>query len=236
MTEEYRNLMNSWAVKHKEETDKEYYEYHQKRKNESGYVPKNNFKFDGIVSDEEYNNSAKKILFVAKECNLREHLDKESFELNDDKFFVKEYYNWKKAGEKTWKNDIFMQGISMMANLLLDSEDNKKIEPNKDYNVLGKIALINLNKRGGYNNCIWKTLEEYTKKYAKEIFNQIKLINPDIIVCCGKSVKWLLEEYVLLDSDMKGIQILDAYHPSYHRISDVEKLKYLKKQIKSVKK
>ena len=101
--------------------------------------------------------------------------------------------------------------------------NNEYSTPHKDISELSGMAFMNLNKRGGYDYCVWETLEGYVKKYRKEISEQIRIIDPDIIVCCGESVKWLVENYKLAED----AKIKCSYHPSFFSVSDSEKLSFL---------
>lgn len=91
--------------------------------------------------------------------------------------------------------------------------------------MLQSVAVVNLNKRGGYAYCVWDTLNNYVKTYQDFIRRQIGMIQPDLIVCCGYDVKWLLNEYTLAPDCDKVVWV---YHPSYFAISDSDYLNQLK--------
>ena len=116
---------------------------------------------------------------------------------------------------------FFLNGLAMLANAILD---NNYTTSNKDITALFNTALINLNKRGGYNYCVWETLEGYVDRYQEQIKKQIAFINPDEIVCCGESVYKLVKDYHLADDRV----VRCAFHPSYFSVSDIGKLHFLK--------
>ena len=72
---------------------------------------------------------------------------------------------------------------------------------------------------------MWETLNAYVQAYQHFIRRQIQLIQPDLIVCCGYDVKWLLSEYDLAPSCG---QVVWVYHPSYFAISDADYLSQLR--------
>lgn len=119
----------------------------------------------------------------------------------------------------------FSYRLSLLANAIISADTENYSIINKNHDVLQSVAVINLNKRGGYAYCVWDTLNTYVKKYQDYIRVQISMINPDLIVCCGYDVKWLLDEYKLAPS---GSNVIWVYHPSYFAISDSEYLNQLK--------
>jgi len=206
----------------KQESDLDYENYHIKKRGMSGYIPKESFFIDGIICEEEYKNAGNKVLYIAKECNAWEYdkqnvVNKEN-RLNMSEFFVRKEL---KKGDKT--KNRFLKGMAMLHNAIINNDYST---PNKNISSLSSSAMINLNKRGGYSWCIWNTLEKYVEEYQEYLRNQISAINPDVIVCCGESVKYLVDKYSLAE---ECIDIRCAYHPSYFLVSDVEKLRFLKK-------
>lgn len=217
--EERNKFFEEWAnLHHTQETDDEYYEYHKKKKGEKGYIPKDNFYYDGILFEDKYANASKKILFIAKECNaydINKKYDAIDKITTDDDFWARNEVT--EIAENRASYSVFLHGLAMLANAILN---NNYTTPNKDITALYNAALINLNKRGGYNYCVWETLEGYVKKYQKQIRKQIDYINPDEIVCCGESVNKLVKQYHLADNRI----VKCAFHPSYFAISDKAKI------------
>ena len=53
-----------------------------------------------------------------------------------------------------------------------------------------KIAAININKHNGGRSISYKELEKKYRLFKDTIVTQVKLIKPDIVICCG--VFWLI--------------------------------------------
>lgn len=120
----------------------------------------------------------------------------------------------------------FSSGLALLANAIL----NENFEtPEKDISALRYVAFMNINKHGGFTEC--KTdLRGYAKIYKDLIDREIKIISPDIIVCCGSGVRDCLSN---VDS-CKSIPVLEVYHPSYWLVKDTDKLKKLEDEFKSI--
>lgn len=202
-------------------------EWKAEQKSEKEYKVSNvdigSFTFDGAISPEDYFSAKDRILFVSKESDEGGKNKNYYINQNTDKFWLKNVYLQK---ERTTK---FSSGISMLANALI-SNDFKT--PNKSHDVLKYISFINLNKRGGYSSCDWKVLKKYVETYRRRISYEIKLLNPTLIVCAGKWLKWYLEEVVELKGKYK---IIEVYHPSYFIKSNNEHLKKLEEEIVKIR-
>lgn len=61
-------------------------------------------------------------------------------------------------------------------------------------------------------------------KYHSYIEQEIRIIAPDRIVCCGDGVRWLLDKYVEISPK---VQFITVSHPSYFALSDSEYLHQL---------
>ena len=92
---------------------------------------------------------------------------------------------------------------------------------------------MNLNKRGGFTKCHQRILREYVQKYRDLIEEEIKIISPDIIVCCGVGIRDdLLKKYVHIPDE--NVPVLEVYHPSY-AISYENFLSKLKTEFEAIK-
>ena len=213
-------LLKDWKDKHISESDEVYKSYCS-----NSHIPKETFMEDGIVNDYQYSTAEKKILFIAKEANWYSASETSGEFQNrslNSTFWLRDV-----ATEKT-ASTMFSNKISTLANAILDGNYT---DPNTNYEILSKIAFINLNKRGGFSCCVWETLEGYVKTYSSYISQQIELISPSLIVCCGWGVKWLLDKYIRLPSHTK---VITVYHPSYFALSYEEYLYQLECAIKGV--
>lgn len=171
------------------------------------------FTFDGAISPEDYFSSKERILFISKESNLGQG---KKFQ---NEFWLKNVY------ENKSKETQFSKRLSMAANAIYNHDF---INPNKSHDVLKFAAFMNLNKRGGHSRCNTETLKKYISTYKDRIIEEIEILNPTVIVCAGRCLKWYLEEIVALDKKHK---IIEIYHPSYYIKSDVEHLKKLEEEI-----
>lgn len=206
-------LLPLWKLAHKCEVNTDYI---------AGNVPVYAFLPDGIINEESFAKSSPRVLFIAKEAYwYGEHDDDKAAAKNAETVMF--WHRRVAYGEVP--ETIFSKRLSMLANAIFN-DDFKTI--NKDHAALRSVAVINLNKRGGFVGCVWKTLEEYVKRYAEFISQEIELISPELIVCCGDGVRWLLENYIRLDKQTK---VISLYHPSCWSISDEKYLQMLQKAL-----
>lgn len=187
-------------------------------------ISKNNFIPDGIIDEASYMQSPTKILFIAKEaaCLKEENTIEKNFETaqNDDFWCRRVVLGEEKRGTG------FSSGLALLANAIL----NENFEtPEKDISALRYVAFMNINKRGGFTECKTK-LSDYAENYKDLIDREIKIISPDIIVCCGSDVRTCLSN---IDS-CKSVPVLEVYHPSYWFVKDTDKLKKLEDEFKSI--
>lgn len=195
----------------------------QHKESDLGYlgnnIPPNMFLPDGVIDDVQFSAAPKKILFIAKEANWHQPDTEPGF----NNQVTSAFWHREVAFGRTPKTQ-FSNRLSLLANAIMNADKENYTVVDKDHTVLQSIAVINLNKRGGYSYCVWNTLNTYVEKYQDFIRKQISLISPDLIVCCGYDVKWLVQEYNLVPD---GVQTIWVYHPSYFAISDSDYLAQL---------
>ena len=215
---ELEKLFDEWRKRHISED----YSNDKISKNK---ISKNNFIPDGIIDEASYMQSPKKILFIAKEaaCLKEENTIEENFETaQKDGFWCRRVV----FGEEE-RGTGFSSGLALLANAIL----NENFEtPEKDISALRYVAFMNINKRGGFTSCQPGRLAAYAKKYKDLIDREIRIISPDIIVCCGSDVRTCLSN---IDS-CKSVPVLEVYHPSYWLVKDTDKLKKLEDEFKSI--
>lgn len=189
-------------------------------------ISKNNFIPDGIIDEASYMQSPKKILFIAKEAacldKTEETTAEENFEAaQNDGFWCRRVV----LGEEK-RGTHFSSGLALLANAIL----NENFEtPEKDISALRYVAFMNINKRGGFTECKTKLLRDYAQNYKDLIDREIKIISPDIIVCCGIGVRRCLSG---VDS-CKSLPVLEVYHPSARYKTDTDRLKKLEDELKN---
>ena len=184
-------------------------------------ISKNNFIPDGIIDEASYMQSPKKILFIAKEaaCLKEENTIEKNFEIaQNDGFWCRRVVLGEEGGTR------FSSGLALLANAIL----NENFEtPEKDISALRYVAFMNINKRGGFTSC--PGLDAYVKKYKDLIDREIRIISPDIIVCCGIGVRDCLSGVDFC----KSLPVLEVYHPSARYKTDTDRLKKLEDELKN---
>lgn len=141
---------------------------------------------DGIVDRKQY----KHILFILREMNTRENIDLREYLQSGG------YYH-------TWNN------ITRWTQALIDKDIlyPKDITNNQRKHYLSQIAIINLNKAGGYSKTNGKRLLKTVQTQYHYIYEEIYMCDPDMIICCGfsshdcPSIATLLKQYILPHSD-----------------------------------
>lgn len=213
---ELEKLFDEWRKRHISED----YSNDKISKNK---ISKNNFIPDGIIDEASYMQSPKKILFIAKEaaCLKKGNTIEKNFETaQNDGFWCRRVV----LGEEE-RGTRFFSGLALLANAIL----NENFEtPEKDISALRYVAFMNINKRGGFTECE-TDLDAYVEKYKDLIDREIKIISPDIIVCCGMGVRGCLSG---VDS-CKSLPVLEVYHPSARYKTDTDRLKKLEDELKN---
>lgn len=219
---ELEKLFDEWRKRHISEdysNDKI-----SKNKTSKNKISKNNFIPDGIIDEASYMQSPKKILFIAKEvaCLKKGNTIEENFETaQNDGFWCRRVV----LGEEK-RGTGFSSGLALLANAIL----NENFEtPEKDISALRYVAFMNINKRGGFTECKTDLLRDYAQNYKDLIDREIKIISPDIIVCCGMGVRDCLSG---VDS-CKSLPVLEVYHPSARYKTDTDRLKKLEDELKN---
>ena len=201
----------------------EWQERHESENCSSENISKSNFIPDGIIDEASYMQSPKKILFIAKEaaCLKKGNTIEKNFEIaQNDGFWCRRVVLGEEGGTR------FSSGLALLANAIL----NENFEtPEKDISALRYVAFMNINKRGGVTSCQNRRLAAYVKKYKDLIDREIRIISPDIIVCCGMGVRGRLSG---VDS-CKSLPVLEVYHPSARYKTDTDRLKKLEDELKN---
>lgn len=190
----------------------------------SDFISQDSFTLDGIICDECWNKSPKKVLFIMRESNGQinwfkpvESNNKKYPVLIDNKngrdtFFLKENYDSK----------VCVSIKRILSLIMQDITSDKQLS-------LKNAAYMNLNKRGGFYTLsnapsgVKENFREYSIKYADFIIKEIEILSPDIICLMG------IENYVAPSlihkiSNLEKETRLYKYHPSAHK-SDFEKIR-----------
>ena len=161
-------------------------------------VDKASFTYDGFVFEEKDNT----VLYILKESNL---------------------INGTKANDEFWFKEIYKEQNNR--NII-----TRRIEKMQEYICLNipnisnrDISYMNINKRGGFTKSDEDAMYNYYERYKeKYIWEEIKIINPIIIIYCAKYKK--IYEDLVKNINVKCIINMD--HPSNYYISDK---KYMEK-------
>ncbi len=179
---------------------------------------KNSFVADGCIDYDQYYQSDKKVLFILKEpaiCNrnnpAKPHL--EAIENQIDNHWFKALMEKGGAEDKKYYDRF----NSIIETLGVNQES---------------VALMNINKRGGSGATDDKRLFAYLSHYENRIKDEIKLLNPTIIISCigtGKTSKQLFDlnnnDYISISyannktawcflKTYNGAKVYGMYHPA----------------------
>ena len=170
---------------------------------------------DGITCLKKYNAAPIKILWVLKEGNEHEKVERDHRKFHQD---VTVYPNWK----STYKNIIFpTYGIlhNLEYNNLPPLNDDATV--NDDY-ILENIALININKNGGTGRSNRTVIESHYSKHKDVLLQQIEGINPDVIINCSR-VNRLFND-VAEKYGLEKRQFISEYNKTVYYALNSEKL------------
>ena len=191
-----KKLFEKWKQEHK---DDKLYEY-DTPSIDGKIIPKENFISDGFC-----------ISNVIKENTIL-YISKESHEYDKDSIINKEKINEYKYLKKCFadnKNTSFPSRIRGMQEIL-----------GKD---IKDMTFMNINKRGGFSYTNMAVLNTYAMQFSDNIVNEIKIINPELIICCGIGLKRIINMvYTKCDKELNR-PIVEVNHPSYV----ISKEKYL---------
>lgn len=200
------SLFLIWKEAHHEEEN--FYETFPKKGRDT-FPPKefrDNWTNDGYLSED---TEDIQVLFVLKEPNESCALEPdesgvikvEAFD-NNKPFWIKDNVN---SGKNLHRR---------MREITKELSDNEIMGDN----WAKEVAVININKRGGYSKTNQNQLLKYIEKYKGFIRRQIAIINPKTIVfLCGNAD----ENKVIINKLQPDVQkIFYCYHPSYRRLDD----------------
>lgn len=162
---------------------------------------KNNKKLimDGMINDEQYNQSDKKILFVLKEVNDWTGKNKVSQFLELKNLFHDMNGNYKGPFGVIWHNVArIAAGIFYYGKQMSEIDNGKTLKDS-----LSKIAVINLKKTSGSNASNPDEINAYAYYDRKFLFEQISHLKPNIIIAGGvfNPLLWVLNLEIEFSSE-----------------------------------
>lgn len=136
---------------------------------------------DGIVDGAKYEKPH--ILFVLRDMNCSVSND------------LRENLRRNGSGAKTWCN------VGRWAKALLDKTDGYPYDmsPEKRIEQISRVAVMNIKKEGGVARAEGKTLILYAEEQKEFILEQIRMCDPDIIICCGQKINGALSNAEILE-------------------------------------
>lgn len=172
---------------------------------------------DGIIDPETWFNNSFRPLFILKEVHDKSQENRcVNFVAMEE---GKDYDIWQRRG--MWR------AFGTLAKGIISSvASNGKITPyeelyedsiEKYHSTLRQIAIINVKKLSGGNRTDSNTSIEtkhficHACKFADKLKQQIELINPSIIICCGTDMKDCFE---IKDGKIYGIPTVIGLHPA----------------------
>lgn len=173
-------------------------------------IAKHNFIADGCLNPR---SETAKYLYILKESNQSKQLDCG----NGIHYGALE---WRRSGVPLAKrqNTKMMRLFSELEGIDISQFD---------------LAVININKRGGYNFCDEDAMKAYGMKYADFIKRQIEIISPSKVICANTTfdiVAWIYGVPVdkqTLRFEIDGVDFLRWFHPRAAKSYEEFKTRFL---------
>ena len=128
-------------------------------------IPPNNFFADGCLKSE---CPRAKYLYILKECNLSKDRSYDAGESVNDSAL-----RWRRSDDTNAKK-LRSKILDLFQIICPDAS-------------VSEIAVMNINKRGGYAQCNEKALEKYGEKYARFIRDEINIYDPEFVICANRT-------------------------------------------------
>lgn len=191
-----------------------------------------NIIYDGIVENSEYANSSLKILWILKEANSPDNFD---WDMRDA---LQNLKNESGKGLKYgWANTftpIVYTTYGIFNDLIWENIESFN-ENQSIIDVLRKVAYINVKKIPGNSVSNWNEIKAYYDENKKALHEQIKIINPNIIIF-GNTLGFFDNDFLELFGDLYENKennslhiyennqhlLLHAYHPNNRKITQKE--------------
>lgn len=166
--------------------------------------PKAFFSRDGVVEERLWNEAPLKILFLLKERNLESKYTKKiSWEQRQDLRRDARQGLWTELGQ--WSYAIFNHQTQPAY------EEATRIESLE--RAYRSTALVNLTKMAGGASSSATTVWNSALQYERFLKKQVSIIDPNVVVCCGKGWVWDLAQRIFQDAAAAS-QIFKMDHKS----------------------
>ena len=201
-----KELFELWQKAHVEEQGNETVP----QKSNIALIAKHNFIADGCLNP---NSETAKYLYILKESNQSKQLDCGSG-------IHYGALEWRRSGASLAKR----QNTKMLK--LFSELEGMEISPLD-------LAVININKRGGYSFCDEKAMKAYGREYADFIKRQIEIISPSKVICANTTFDIVASIYEIpidthtLRFEVDGVDFLRWFHPRAAKSYEEFKTRFL---------
>jgi hypothetical protein len=145
---------------------------------------------DGIINEAEWHKAPKRVVFLLKEnnCGPRSFSSMYPEFKNDLRRMCNEIKPWREIGQ--W------------AHCLLCAPQEPSFTDADGHHEKGcrQVAIINLKKTAGGNSSSNAEIKRYALEDKEFLVNQLKLLKPDVVVCCGKGFVFPLAQRLFQDA------------------------------------
>lgn len=146
---------------------------------------------DGIVNREHWDQATIKIVFLLKEVNRgkRSHCASLPLQIQKDLRRMVDDAPWREVGRWAFT-------------LLADSKRSITYSAaNENYeNACRSVALVNFKKTAGTNTAYMPKVRRFARRDRDLLNEQITILNPDVVVCCGKREVFRIAQTIFDDA------------------------------------
>ena len=168
---------------------------------------------DGIVNEEVFSKEKTRLLIISNESNDGK---KSTPVLADRRIAFRDYFS---LGHDNWRGKL-RERCCEMYKLLTDQKEMPTNEAALHF------AFMNLNKQGGGEISNVSHIAQYCDSYKNEILEEIRIIDPDIIIWSGlKTISIACNQLGVKEQDGvktlcvngRSVPVIATWHTSYYR-------------------
>jgi len=195
-------------------------------------LTQNNIVYDGIIDENEFDNSELKILWILKEVNSPDDSD---WDMRDALADLKNENG--KGLKYGWANTftpIVYTTYGLFNNIDWDNMGNFYENP-EIIDILRKVAYINVKKVPGNSSANYNEIKKFYKNNKEAIHEQVQMINPKVLIF-GNTLDYFDDDFFDLFGKLEedktsnslhkffndNYLLLYAYHPNNRKITQRE--------------
>ena len=185
--------------------------------NPNSRVADNIFCPDGFLSKSQKQGPCP-VLFICRESHVDDNAS------SDQEFWMQKVAN---DDDKSFYNSLHDRHAKSAYTKYNNCLDGLLEKYNAKYNKkcsLNNCSYMNINKRGGSSKCDINNLSAYADKYSEFIKREIKIIDPDKIIICGKLNDDIIKN-IISDSQKTNYCVYER-HPSVYTKSSIDKFNF----------